>query len=163
MKEQHSTKKEKIQSVIIAVLTLIIVLGGAYFASELKYCEVKEPVELLQEIGMTEFTTLLNEEEPSIIYIARPGCGYCQQQEPIVEETVEEYGLTVHYLNTDNLTETEMYSLFAVDKELFGEEGKDFGTPTTLVVKSGKIVDSVVGLTSKEGLVELFTKNDLIK
>lgn len=163
MKQQQTTKTEKIQGIIIAVLTLVIILGGAYFASELKYCEVKEPVELLQDIGMTEFTTLLNEEEPSIIYIARPGCGYCQQQEPIVEQIVEEYGITVHYLNTDNLTDSEMYSLFKVDTKLFGEEGEDFGTPTILIVKAGKVVDSIVGLTAEDSLVDFFEENGLIK
>lgn len=160
MKEQQSTKKEKIQSIIIAILTLVIILGGAYFASELKYCEVQEPVELLQDIGMTEFTTLLNEEEPSIIYVARPGCGYCQQQKPIMEEVVSEYGVTVHYINTDNLTEIEVNDLITMVEEATDD---DFGTPTTLIVKSGKIVDFVVGLNSKDGLVDLFAKNDFIK
>ena len=161
--KQQSTTKERIQSIIIAVLSLIIVLGGAYFASELKYCEVKEPVELLQDIGMTEFTTLLNEKEASIIYIARPGCGFCQQQEPIVEKLVEENGLTVHYLNTDHLSENEFYSLVKVDTKLFGKDGEDFGTPTILVVKSGKIVDSVVGYKEEGALKEFFTKNGFIK
>lgn len=163
MKELQSTKKEKIQGIIIAILSLIIVLGGAYFASELKYCDVKEPVELLQDIGMTEFTTLLNDKEASIIYIARPGCGFCKQQEPIVEKIVEEQGLTVHYLNTDNLSEDEFYSLVKVDTGLFGEDGKDFGTPTILVVKSGKILDAVVGYKEEEALLEFFDKNGLIK
>lgn len=162
MKKEQGTKKEKIQSVIIAILSLIIILGGAYFASEIKYCETPEEVVLLQDIGMTEFTTLLHNNEPSIIYIARPGCGYCQQQKPIVESIVSEYGVVVHYLNTDNLTEDEMYSLFAVDTKLFGEDGKEFGTPTTLVVKSGKIVDSVVGLTDEDSLIDFFSKNELI-
>ena len=77
--EEKGTKKEKIQSIIIAVLSLIIVFGVAFFASELKYCDVKEEIQL-EEIGMNEFITLLNDESASIIYIARPGCGYCQQQ-----------------------------------------------------------------------------------
>jgi len=163
MMEQQSTNKEKIQSIVIAVLALIILFGGAYFASELKYCEMPEPVEVLEEIGMTEFTTLLNGEESSIIYIARPGCGFCQQQEPIVESVALENDIVVHYLNTDNLTSDEMYSLFKVDTKLFGEEGKDFGTPTILIVKDGKIVDSVVGLTEEEGLISFFKDNKIIK
>ena len=39
MKEQNGTKKEKIQGIIIAVLAIIIVIGGSFFASELKYCK----------------------------------------------------------------------------------------------------------------------------
>ena len=59
--EEKGTKKEKIQSIIIAVLSLIIVFGVAFFASELKYCDVKEEIQL-EEIGMNEFITLLNDE-----------------------------------------------------------------------------------------------------
>lgn len=159
------TKKEKIQTVVIAILSVIIVFGGAYFASELKYCTVAEKKEgTLEQIGMTEFTTLLNDDEASVVYIARPTCGYCQQQEPIVKEILGEHeNLPIFYLNTDNLTSEEMNKLFKTDKELFGEDGKDFGTPTTIVVKKGKVVDSIVGLTDKDSYVSFLTKNGFIK
>lgn len=160
--EEKGTKKEKIQSIIIAVLSLIIVFGVAFFASELKYCDVKEEIQL-EEIGMNEFITLLNDESSSIIYIARPGCGYCQQQEPIMKAVVNEYNLTVHYLNTDNLTNENMSYVFKLDEKLFGENGKNFGTPTTLIVKKGEIVDSVIGLTQNKDLVTFFKENGFIK
>ena len=160
--EEKGTKKEKIQSIIIAVLSLIIVFGVAFFASELKYCDVKEEIQL-EEIGMNEFITLLNDESASIIYIARPGCGYCQQQEPIMKAVVNEYNLTVHYLNTDNLTNENMSYIFKLDEKLFGENGKNFGTPTTLIVKKGEIVDSVIGLTQIKDLVTFFKENGFIK
>ena len=102
MSKQQSTKKEQIQTNIIAVLSLVIIFGGAYFASELKYCQVIEPTEVLTDIGMSEFNELLKSEDASIIYIARPGCGYCQQQKPIMEEVARDNKLEVHYLNTDN-------------------------------------------------------------
>lgn len=160
--EEKGTKKERIQSIIIAVLSLIIVFGVAFFASELKYCDVKEEIQL-EEIGMNEFITLLNDESSSIIYIARPGCGYCQQQEPIMKAVVNEYNLTVHYLNTDNLTNENMSYIFKLDEKLFGENGKNFGTPTTLIVKKGEIVDSVIGLTQNKDLVTFFKENGFIK
>ena len=159
------TKKERIQTAVIAILSLIIVFGGAYFASELKYCSTPGQKEgELEQIGMTEFTTLLNDDSASVIYIARPTCGYCQQQEPIVKEIIGEYeGLPIFYLNTDNLTSDEMSKLFKTDKALFGEDGKDFGTPTTIVVKKGKIIDSVVGLTDKDNYISFLKQNGFIK
>lgn len=161
---ENGTKKEKIQGIIIAILSVIIVLGGAFFASELKYCEVKEePKVTLEEIGMNEFTTLLNDKSPSIVYIARPSCGFCQQQEPIVESLVASYELPLFYLNTDNLTDKEMLSLFKVDEKLFGKEGKEFGTPTTIAVKGGKIIDALVGLTQKADFEQFLKNNGFIK
>ena len=52
---------------------------------------------------------------------------------------------------------------YLLNLQLFGEGGKDFGTPTTLIVQKGKIIDSSVGLTSRETLVSLFTKHEFIK
>lgn len=158
------TKKEKVLTVVVVILSVIIVFGGAYFASELKYCSVADQKEVtLEQIGMSEFTTLLNDEEASIIYIARPTCGYCQQQEPIVKQILAEYELPLYYLNTDNLSSEEMSKLFETDEELFGKEGSEFGTPTTIVVKKGKIVDSTVGLTQKDDYLSFLKSNGFIK
>lgn len=162
MREEQATKKEQIQGVIIAILSIIIVMGGAFFASELKYCKVEELREL-DAIGITNFTTLLNDEAPSIIYLARPDCGYCQQQKPIVKTVMNEYDLNIFYLNTNELTSDNFEYIFSLDKKLFGENGEDFGTPTILIVQKGKIIDSSVGLTQKESLVSLFTKHGFIK
>ena len=160
--EEQGLTKEKIQGIIIAILSAIIIFGGAYFVSELKYCEVKETVSL-SEIGINEFTTLLNDEAASIIYIARPGCGFCKQQEPIMKQVATEYDLIVHYLNTDELTTDNMVYLLGLDKKLFGEDGKKFGTPTTLIVQKGKIVEGSIGLMSNTELVNFFTKHGFIK
>lgn len=158
------TKKEKILTIVVVVLSAIIVFGGTYFASELKYCSVSEPKEVtLEQIGMSEFTTLLNDDSASIIYIARPTCGYCQQQEPIVKQILGEYELPFYYLNTDNLSAEEMSKLFATDETLFGKDGSEFGTPTTIVVKGGKIVDSTVGLTQKDDYLSFLKNNGFIK
>ena len=156
------TKREKILGVVIAVLSVIIVFGATYFASELKYCNHDEKKVELPEIGITEYTTLLNDKDASIIYIARPTCGYCQQQEPIVKELASKYELVFHYLNTDNLSNEDMSTLFKSDKTLFGEDGKNFGTPTTVIVKNGKVVDSLVGLTQRDSFEEFLTKNGFI-
>ena len=149
------TNREKVLGTIIAILSVIIVFGVAYFASELKYCknDVPEKVVELPEIGINEYTTLLNGDTASIVYVARPTCYYCQQQEPIVKDIVGEYDLVFHYLNTDELSSDDMKVLYKSDVELFGENGDQFGTPTTLVVKKGKVIDSVVGLTQKDSFL----------
>lgn len=157
------TKREKIMAGVIAVLSLVILCGVAYFASEMKYCSKEEKEVEFDNIGINEFTTLLNDDEASIIYIARPGCYYCQQQEPIVKDLISKHGLVFHYLNTDELSETDMNKIFAVDVTLFGKDGEEFGTPTTLIVKGGKIVDAQVGLTQTGDFEKFLTKNGFIK
>lgn len=164
MKEQNGTKKEKIQGIIIAVLAIIIVIGGSFFASELKYCKSNSKDVELEEIGMTEFTTLLNGESAEIIYLARPGCAFCQKQEPIVKQIIAEHDVVFHYLNTDNLTQDQFNAIIDLDEDesLFGENGKKFGTPTILIVKEGKIVDAQVGYTEKAEFEKFLQNNGFI-
>lgn len=159
MKEEQGTKKERIQGVIIAILSIIIVMGGAFFASELKYCKVEELREL-ETIGITNFTTLLNDEAASIVYIGKPDCGWCHQQTPIMQQVATEYDVNIFYMNAKELTSKDMTYLYGLDKEIFGEE---FGTPTTVIVQKGEIVDGSIGLLQKDALVSLLTKHGIIK
>lgn len=155
--------KEKIQGIIIVILLLIITFGGSYFASEMKTCsnntESKE-VELAS-ISYSEYKKLKKEDDLSIIYIARPGCSYCQQQEPIVKQIMQEYGLMVNYMNTDDMSSEEIEELINSYDVFKG--GDNFGTPTILLVQKGKIVDSTIGYSEKDALVSFFTEHELIE
>ena len=113
---------------------------------------------------MTEFTTLLNGESAEIIYLARPGCAFCQKQEPIVKQIIAEHDVVFHYLNTDNLTQDQFNAIIDLDEDesLFGENGKNFGTPTVLIVKEGKIVDAQVGYTEKAEFEKFLQNNGFI-
>lgn len=155
--------KEKIQGIIIVILLLIIAFGGSYFASEIKNCSVNtenKEVELTN-ISYTEYKEIKEEDELSIIYIARPGCSYCQQQEPIVKEIMQEYDLTFNYMNTDDMSSEELEEL--INSYDTFEGGDNFGTPTILLVQKGKIVDSNIGYSEKEALVSFLTEHNLIE
>lgn len=130
--------------------------GGASAESEaIKDEERKE----LNNISIDDYLSLLNGEEASIIYIARPTCSHCQVQKPIMENLAFKYeNLKINYLNTDELDNEGIKKLQSSDE--FFNEG--WGTPTTLIVKGGKIVDSIAGETSGASLVELFKKYGII-
>lgn len=155
--------KEKVQGIIIVILLLIIAFGGSYFASEVKNCsystETKE-VEL-NSISYKEYKELKQKDDLSIIYIARPGCSFCQQQQPIVKQIMQEYDLKVNYLNTDDMSSDEVEELIA-SYDVF-EGGENFGTPTILLVQKKKIVDSVIGYKEKASLVSFFKEHKIIK
>lgn len=95
----------------------------------------------------------------SIIYIGRPTCSHCQVQLPIMKHMVYKYGVTVNYLNTDDLDEDGISKLQASD-DYFSE---GWGTPLILIVKNDEIVTKSEGETSIEDLVTMFKKYNLIK
>ena len=173
---------EKIKSATIVVLVLIIVFGASYFTSELKECDnggsttttsstnnssndssdISEDEQGdLNEIDIDEYLDLLKGDEASIIYVARPTCHYCQEMEPIVKNIVYEYGVTVNYLNTDELDD-EGQAEFIKSDDYFEEKG-GYGTPMLIVVKDDEFVDVLEGLTDKDTAVNFFKDNGLIE
>ena len=178
-------KKEQIKTVAIIVLLLVIVFGGSYFASEVKSnkntssktttttdkqkdtttdsddnTEISEDKQAeLNSIDIDKYLSLKKGSDKSIIYISRPTCHYCQQEDPIMKNIVYETIITVNYLNTDELDDDGNTKLIKSD-DYFSE---GYGTPLILVVQKNKIVDKIEGLTSKEDIVSFFKKYDFIK
>lgn len=172
---------EKIKSATIVVLVLIIVFGASYFMSELQECDnggsttttsstnnssndssdISEDEQGdLNEIGIDEYLDLKEGSEASIIYVARPTCHYCQEMEPIVKNIVYEHGVTVNYLNTDELDD-EGQAEFIKSDDYFEEKG-GYGTPMLIIVKDDEFVDVLEGLTDKDTVVKFFKDNGLI-
>lgn len=158
------SRLEKIQRVVIVVLVTIIVIGVSYFGSELKYLKNNSETSskpYYNYIDIDEYKELLSlKSATKIVYLGRNDCAYCEEQTPIVEEIMEEYDLKINYLELSEVTAEESEYLYdSYDK--FEEDG--VRTPTILIIKNKKVVDSSVGLADKETLVELFTEYGLIE
>lgn len=171
---------EKIKTATIIVLLLVIVFGASYFTSELQGSDnsptttsesnnssndtssssdiPEEEQGDLTEIDIDEYLDLKEGSDASIIYVARPTCGYCQQMEPIVRNIIYEYGVTVNYLNTDELDDDGQAKL--IESDDYFSEG--YGTPLLLVVKDDEIVDIQEGYTDKDTTVNFLTDNGFI-
>ena len=169
---------EKLKSATIVVLVLIIVFGASYFTSELQERNnggttnssnnssndnsiPEDQQGDLNEIGIDEYLDLKEGNNAAIIYVARPTCHYCQEMEPIVKNIVYEYGITVNYLNTDELDD-EGQAKFIKSDDYFDKKG-GYGTPMLIIVKDDEFVDVLEGLTTKDTAVQFFKDNGLIE
>lgn len=170
--------QENIKTGLIVILGLVVVFGGSFFASEFSgkagtynentaasSSEEMEPETIsedeqkdLNEIGLDEYLSLKDGEEKSIIFIARPTCHYCQLYEPIMKNMVYLYDLKVNHLNTDELSDEEQNKLIKSD-DYFSE---GYGTPLTLIVQNGKILDKIEGYTTSENTIQFLKDNGFI-
>lgn len=133
----------------------VIIANAQKESSSIKDEEKKE----LAEIRMDTYLEYFNGSEDKIVLIARPTCQYCQVAEPIIQNVAFEHDLDISYLNTDNFEGEDETKLVKSDE--FFSEG--FGTPLLLVVKDGKIVNKVDGLTDKAHYTEFFKDTGFIK
>ena len=109
-----------------------------------------------KEVTLDEYLELVKGSEKSIVLVARPTCGYCEQFAPILKQAAEDMNLTINYIDTDKLTE-DNYETFTNSVSYLKEN--EWGTPTTLIVQNGDSVDVNSGYVELDTIKEFFTKN----
>ena len=89
-----------------------------------------------------------SKEKPVLVDFFAPWCGPCKMQAPIVDEVSEELGdkAIVGKLNTEEAQKTSgEYSVMSI--------------PTLLVIRNGEVVETLVGMQSKEVLIKTINKH----
>ncbi len=108
------------------------------------------------EVSLDEYLELVKGSDKSIILVARPTCGYCEQFAPVLKEAMEDMNLTINYIDTDKLSEDD-WDTFSNSLTYLKEE--EWGTPTVLIVQNGESLDVSSGATDLDTIKEFFTKN----
>lgn len=155
-------KKNLLKGLGIALI-VIAVLGLAFAVSSNSSSNSK--AFKFVDINIDEYLEKMNQEESSIIYVARPGCSWCQKESPIIKKIGGQYNLTINYLNTDpfwdsdanDYTEEGMKFINSSDKYAEG-----YGTPNTIIVGNGEIIDGEFSYVDEATLKELFVRNGFI-
>lgn len=111
-------------------------------------------------VSIDEYLNLIKSSDKQIILIARPTCGYCEKFTPILKQAMEDMNLTINYVNTDNFSSDD-WSKFQNSFDYLASN--EWGTPLTLIVQNGEIVDKNNGYVELDAIKEFFTKNGLGK
>lgn len=140
-------EKKKVIIVLGCALAFFLLIGMVYYVGIEKGKNIIE-----------SFDSAYNGSEAKIIYIGRPTCGYCVQLKPVLDEMTEQYGLEYVYVNTDDISDSQLsHVLGTLD---FDES--EFGTPSLAIVKDGKKVAEQLGSTDEEGLLAFFKDGGLV-
>lgn len=126
-----------------------------------KYDFVDKDAKLaLNYIDYSGYKKILKSDKANILVVGQTSCTYCIKAKPILNKIADEYNVTINYLNITNLSEEEINKF---NESLDYLKENEWGTPLTLIIKDGKVIDSANGLLDNEGYIELFKNNSFIK
>ncbi len=163
--EQPLVKKALGISSIAIIVILVIAL--AFGVSNIKKDDSKsnnsnETVALedagFKEVTLDEYLDLIKKDEKSIILVARPTCSYCEAFAPILSEAKDDLGLTINYIDTDKFSSDD-WTTFNESLDYLSEN--EWGTPLTLIVQNGEVVDANNGYVELDTIKTFFTDNGL--
>lgn len=89
-------KKVKVVTIVLIVFTLSI--GIISCSNNTAF----------NNISSKQFHEILEDSEQKIVYIGRPSCPDCAEIQPVLEEELEEAGLTAYYYNTEKAKKKSM-------------------------------------------------------
>lgn len=145
----ETKKAESKAGIIILTLILLCVLGLCIYyqidnknSNNASNTNTEDSNEIIDE-----FYKYFNSKKVKVIFYARSSCGYCKLEQPIMDQISEDYNLDYLHIDSDKLTTKDREKIL---KELNIEQA----TPTTVVVKDGKVLGKQVGYVDGGEMVE---------
>ena len=98
---------------------------------------------MVKQINGDEFKEVIKEGK-TVVDLFATWCGPCKMLSPILDEI------------SDEITTTNFYKIDVDDNEDIAREYNVMSIPTVLVFENGNLINTIVGLKSREYLVEEF-------
>ena len=98
---------------------------------------------MVKQINSDEFKEAIKEGKV-VVDLFATWCGPCKMLSPILDEI------------SDEITTTKFYKIDVDDNEDIAREYNVMSIPTVLVFENGNLINTIVGLKSREYLVEEF-------
>lgn len=146
---------KKVLGITSIVLLVALVIGASVGVSHMDKGKGS-----FNKVSIDEYLELIKSSDKQIILIARPTCGYCKKFTPILKQAMKDMDLTINYVNTDDFSSDD-WTKFQNSFDYLASD--EWGTPLTLVVQDGKIVDKNNGYVELDEIKKFFTKNGLGK
>ena len=169
-----------------ATPTTVVVKNGRIIDTQVGYLDGTNYVEFFKNAGVvsedavykdeqylsfidySEYKELIDKGDIFVVVIGQTGCSHCIATKPVLNKIAGKYNIEINYIDITTLTEEDSSSLISGLKNLdysdseYLESGS-IGTPLTLVIKNGKVVDYINGETTNSKFVKMFKSSGVIK
>ena len=133
---------------------LIIIIGVIAFLIAVLFISVNNKgIDYVKKVDEA-----FESSKKSVLYLARPTCGYCSLMTPIMDELSKTYNFTYEYINTDEVSSKQLADIL----KHFNKTTSEFGTPYTTVVEDGVVIAEQKGYTDEESMFNFFKNTGII-
>lgn len=184
----NSQRNEVLENLEIehATPTIVIVENGKVIDTQVGYTEGRDLVsffiknkilkkgskysaeENITFVDYEEYTKLIKSKNANIIVVGQSSCSHCMSYKPAINSVAGDYDITINYLNLTEMSQDESTKFFDSLNDIeyndpdFLKDGS-FGTPLTLIVKDGKVINYLSGQRTISQLVRELKKVGLIE
>ena len=147
---------------IIIVIAIIFLIGSLIFM----FAKSDKTESYIKEITYSEYLDVIKKDEYSIILLTSPTCSHCNNYKPFVNYTASEHNLKVYDIDLTTITYeeyVELHDKYSATKDKYSGDNPIIPTPTTIIVKNGEEIASVLGDIGYNGLVKTLKNNQVIK
>lgn len=127
---------------------------------------IEYDVSMFKSLDADAFLDLFDKKDGKeyIVNVGRSTCPFSQQFLPVLQQSVKDYDYTLYYVSTTDSTIVNKAQEIIDKSEVFSTSGTSFGaTPSTYVIKNGKVVDSFIGYDTYESFAKFLEKHDIKK
>ncbi len=127
------------------------------------------------KVDGSEAAALFKDKKNHVLLIGRPGCSFCQDLVPKINQVVDEMKIEIHYLELPdegwNPNDwNDLYPYLDIETTINSSDGPQTGTygklikangftPVVIMIKNGKMTDDTfVGTSTVDDLKTLFAK-----
>lgn len=152
--------------ILLALNTIITIVVNGTINNSTEESETEESsgeydVSMFTSIDADGVVDAFKSKDLKVIYMGRATCGYCVQFLPNLQKAQKEYDYETLYLDISEVDEKGQEKIIELDKDFFDE---NYGaTPTVLLVKDNKIVDSHIGYSEYDDYASFLEKNGISK
>lgn len=132
------------------------------YISKLKEYEIiNKNQNYINKINYSEFCDNIKNNAKSIIVITKKDCKYCDDVFDILNKIVINYDIKIKYIDIESLDSDISKKVETKLIELGYTDG--FTTPMTFIFESNKILDYIIGVSTEQYFIDIFSENGIIK
>ena len=157
-------KKSNVKNTIIQILGIVGILMLIIFV--IVHLSNKNNLNHIKEISYSKYQEVIKDDDYTIVLLASPTCSHCFSYKPLMNQVLYEYNLEAKYVDVSVLDKEEIIelhdSISALISQFNNEGNYVIPTPTTIIFKNGKEIDSRSGNLGYDGFLSFLKMNGVV-